>query len=431
MAKRLNLGPEIERYTQILVNDPNSLAFVPLADAYRKSGLYEESFAVLKRGMTRRPDYLPAQIVLGKCYLDLGNHSKAESTFKAVLRTDPDNLVALQSLAQLRKNQHRFGEAATVYRHILELDPSNGLAREQLERLESPGGKQQREDVIEVDLGAPAPASRPPEEPTPNADEPETTGLDFDSVMREGETRREPPPAEAPPVAPTPEPSPEPELDLEDVPAEPVETTGTAEEQPVSAVEEALPGRIEPEVSTDDLIIDDTPTEPASETETDGLDIDIENEFADDYPAPAPVHDEPTAERADVEAESRVAESPEPEIDIEREFTGAEPPVRETRDEAGEYAAEGKAETAEAAEEDDVELDAPVPPPPKEDELPVDEHPTEVMDEEDLPPVQPPVKDEIPQVDGLANPNKGAFTNWLSELAESEDEKQPPENKES
>ncbi len=430
MAKRLNLGPEIERYTQILVNDPNSLAFVPLADAYRKSGLYEESFAVLKRGMTRRPDYLPAQIVLGKCYLDLGNHSKAESTFKAVLRTDPDNLVALQSLAQLRKNQHRFGEAATVYRHILELDPSNGLAREQLERLESPGGKQQREDVIEVDLGAPAPASRPPEEPIPNADEPETTGLDFDSVMREGETHQEPPPAEAPPVAPTPEPSPEPELDLEAVPAEPVETTETAEEPPGSAVEEAPRGRIEPEVSTDDLIIDDTPTEPASETETADLDIDIENEFADDYPAPATAG--PMAESATEPSVQRTPEKAgdeaEPEIDIERELTGGEPPVREDPDEPE---GQEKPEKVEAAEEDDVELDAPVPPPPKEDELPVDEHPTEVMDEEDLPPVQPPVKDEIPQVDGLANPNKGAFTNWLSELAESEDEKQPPENKES
>jgi hypothetical protein len=184
MAKRFQLGPEIERYTQLLARDPDSLAFVPLADAYRKSGLFEEAFAVLKRGMGRRPDYIPAKIVLGKCYLDLGNYPKAEATFEDILRLDRDNLVALSSMANVRLHQRRYGEAATIYRRILELDPSNDAAAQQLAKLEGKALSQNHGEVIEIDIES-ASTRIPPTEPLSGEIEekvPDT--LDFENVMR-------------------------------------------------------------------------------------------------------------------------------------------------------------------------------------------------------------------------------------------------------
>ncbi len=221
MSKRLRLGPEIERYTQLLARDPNSLAFVPLADAYRKSGLFEEAFAVLKRGVSRRPSYLPSKIVLGKCYLDLGNYMKAESTFDEVLDDDEDNLVALNAIAEVRRHEGRFAEAAAIYRRIIVLNPADSHATDQLISLEgnsTPRNKKTREsnDVIEIKLDDevkeptveyPAESSSPAQavesQDSSRAKTGNEDGFDFEAAMR-GDARKEkassvtPPPSTVP-----------------------------------------------------------------------------------------------------------------------------------------------------------------------------------------------------------------------------------------
>lgn len=397
MAKRLNLGPEIERYTQILARDPNSLAFVPLADAYRKSGLYEEAFAVLKRGLANRSDYLPAQIVLGKCYLDLGNYPKAEATFRSVLRSDPDNLVALDCVALMRKRQRRLGEAATVYRRILELDPSNRAAREKLDKLEGqrPGSD---EDVIELDLDSPAveesEAYRAADEETT-----EIAAIDFDQVMREDE-----PSAAEPSTA---------------------ADGGTAAQAPESAgreevldLREAAP---EVDLHEDDLLPE--PIEPERSNEV----VDIEAEFG---VAPEPVDDEPKPESGSgAQPREKADEDDELEVDVASAFAeddyepppAAETPPAEPEEPAKQAVDEQREEPETPADEaaEEPPADRPVPPPPREEELPPEEPRTEVMEEEDIPPVQPPVKDELPPSrDEPTVPNLGAFTEWLSDIAE-------------
>ncbi|MBD3400255.1 MAG: tetratricopeptide repeat protein [Candidatus Coatesbacteria bacterium] len=384
MAKRLNLGPEIERYTQILARDPNSLAFVPLADAYRKSGLYEEAFAVLKRGLANRSDYLPAQIVLGKCYLDLGNYPKAEATFRSVLRSDPDNLVALDCVALMRKRQRRLGEAATVYRRILELDPSNRAAREKLDKLEGqrPGSD---EDVIELDLDSPAveesEAYRATDEETT-----EIAAIDFDQVMREDEPSTE---------------------------SSAAADGGTAAQVPESAgreevldLREAAP---EVDLHEDDLLPE--PIEPERSNEV----VDIEAEFG---VAPEPVDDEPKPESGSgTEPREKADGDDELEVDVASAFAEDEyesPPAARASS-----AEPQEPETPVDEAEEEPPADRPVPPPPREEELPPEEPRTEVMEEEDVPPVQPPIKDELPPSrDEPSVPNLGAFTEWLSDIAE-------------
>ena len=197
MSKRLRLGPEIERYTQLLARDPNSLAFVPLADAYRKSGLFEEAFAVLKRGVARRPSYLPSKIVLGKCYLDLGNYMKAESTFDEVLDDDEDNLVALNAIAEVRRHEGRFAEAAAIYRRIIVLNPADSHATDQLISLEGNSAsrnKKTREsnDVIEIKLDDEVEVKEPTVESQDSSAAKAVSGdgFDFEAAMR-GDARKE------------------------------------------------------------------------------------------------------------------------------------------------------------------------------------------------------------------------------------------------
>jgi len=284
MSKRLRLGPEIERYTQLLARDPNSLAFVPLADAYRKSGLFEEAFAVLKRGVSRRPAYLPAKIVLGKCYLDLGNYMKAESTFEEVLDDDEDNLVALNAIAEVRRHEGRFAEAAAIYRRIIVLNPADSHAADQLASLE--GGSapqsnrvQKKKDVIEIKLDeevrepamerSPEPQPQKPAEPSASSSA-ETSGgsadFDFDAAMR-GEAPKEKPSAvKAPtPTARKVEKKTTTEIDLgaeeedesigvEEHPAEPEHDTGTETSDSGPSPDVPVPT---PPV-TEELVVSDT-----------------------------------------------------------------------------------------------------------------------------------------------------------------------------
>lgn len=313
MSKRLRLGPEIERYTQLLARDPNSLAFVPLADAYRKSGLFEEAFAVLKRGVSRRPTYLPAKIVLGKCYLDLGNYMKAESTFEEVLDSDEDNLVALNSIAEVRRHERRFAEAAAIYRRIIMLNPADSHAADQLASLE---GKptlphkqpQEKKDVIEIKLDDesmehPIDPEKPVETPSASSSKASTDssdGFDFDAAMR---------------------------------------------------------GDVSPKKPASNE------TEPKKETTELDLVIEDEDELTDEEPV---IEEQPAT----------VNNTPSPDV--------------------------------------------PVPPPPTTQELPKqDTSHTEVMDDDEAPPIQPPVKNIQPpttpaQKDGDVSPS---FGSWLTNLS--------------
>jgi len=379
MAKRFQLGPEIERYTQLLARDPDSLAFVPLADAYRKSGLFEEAFAVLKRGMGRRPDYIPAKIVLGKCYLDLGNYPKAETTFEDILRMDRDNLVALSSMANVRLHQRRYGEAATIYRRILELDPSNDAAAQQLAKLEGKALSQNQGEVIEIDIESAATTVSPTE---PLSGEMEEVGekapdtLDFENVMRaeslpsSRETGEGWPEGEAPAGVP--------------VSAEGFRKTGDAADFASDA------GRMTTGAEPDDSGSTGEPTE---------IDLDF-------IPPAVPL--DIADEKPRIAAPGRGGGS------LDASKGGEEPPV------------------GHAGDEPESEVEVPVPPPPDTEELALVEPETvEVMSEDEVPPEIPPVRSTAPVIptEESHKPAFKTFSSWLSGMAGRKDEEVEEEDK--
>jgi len=373
MAKRFQLGPEIERYTQLLARDPDSLAFVPLADAYRKSGLFEEAFAVLKRGMGRRPDYIPAKIVLGKCYLDLGNYPKAEATFEDILRMDRDNLVALSSMANVRLHQRRYGEAATIYRRILELDPSNDAAAQQLAKLEGKSLSQNQGEVIEIDIESTSTRIPPTEPLSGEIEEKIPDTIDFENVMR-AETL--PSSADADGVSTEP-PSSEPET-----PAGELRRSGVDADSEKDTVKTATGGETADSGSTGE------PTE---------IDLDLI----------------PPAAGIDVE-KSRQTAPDEGEVPPEALEAVEEPPIRD------------------AGGEPEIDVEVPVPPPPDTEELAIVEpESVEVMPEDEVPPEIPPVKDEAPFIptEESQKPAFKTFSSWLSGMAGRKDEEVGEEDK--
>ncbi|HXC65346.1 MAG TPA: hypothetical protein VNZ67_13375, partial [bacterium] len=85
---------EIKELSKKLAQQPDSMVFVQLADAYRRAGDLEQSVQVCLKGLERHPTYTTARAVLGRNYLDLGKLDEAASEFRQIEVADPENIMA-------------------------------------------------------------------------------------------------------------------------------------------------------------------------------------------------------------------------------------------------------------------------------------------------------------------------------------------------
>ena len=130
---------EIDKLERRHRENPEGRTFAPLADAYRKAGDVPRALEILNTGLHRHPDYLSASIVLGRCYLDLGDLPSAETAFRRVLDLDKENVIAIKALADITERLTRFDEAEHWLNYLLSIDGSNDDARQQLIRLDAAG----------------------------------------------------------------------------------------------------------------------------------------------------------------------------------------------------------------------------------------------------------------------------------------------------
>lgn len=129
------LDPEIERLTEKLAKDPNSMVFAPLADSYRRSGLIEEAIDIVKKGLDKHPRYASAYIVLGRCYQDQKMYELARAEFEKVLEIAPENFVAAKLYANMLVSLGQKEEAIKRFKQLLETDPGNAEVKNSLEQL--------------------------------------------------------------------------------------------------------------------------------------------------------------------------------------------------------------------------------------------------------------------------------------------------------
>ena len=115
--------------------NPNGLTFAPLAEAYRKQKELQRALEILVPGLEKHPDYIPANIVLGRCHWDLNDLPGAERAFNHVLGLDGENVIALKALADITERLVRYDEAERWLQALLAVDRSNDEARAQLDRI--------------------------------------------------------------------------------------------------------------------------------------------------------------------------------------------------------------------------------------------------------------------------------------------------------
>lgn len=106
--------------------DPDGLAFVCLADAYRRSGDFREGLRILRDGLRRHPGLSSGHVVRGWIHAERGDAKEAEGAFRAALELDPGNISALRGLGDMLALRGELTEALEVFRSLLPLDPLDG-----------------------------------------------------------------------------------------------------------------------------------------------------------------------------------------------------------------------------------------------------------------------------------------------------------------
>jgi tetratricopeptide (TPR) repeat protein len=126
---------DLKRWSDDVARDPRSLAFLPLARAYRRRGMSEEAMKLCLRGLEAYPNNIEAHALLAMLYLDRGDHQKAADEWSIVLRLDPDNFEALRGLGFASLEQDMLSRARQLLERAALQRPRDTTVQEALRLL--------------------------------------------------------------------------------------------------------------------------------------------------------------------------------------------------------------------------------------------------------------------------------------------------------
>jgi len=129
----------IRRYEERLAKDPASLAFAPLADAYRRVGRTQEAINLCREGLGRFPHYTTVRLILAKAHLDDGNPEAALAELGVILQSSPKDAQVHRLAAGIHRRAGRLEEARQHLEHVVKLDGGDRESRLLLETLAAEG----------------------------------------------------------------------------------------------------------------------------------------------------------------------------------------------------------------------------------------------------------------------------------------------------
>lgn len=128
-----DLNQQIAHFEDRLRLDPDSRAFVPLADLYRRTGQLAHARDLLRNGVARHPQFLTARVALGLVLSELGEAEDAQQVMLGVLERDADNLLALRLMAATASSRGEWDDAVALSERLVRLSPEDREARELLQ----------------------------------------------------------------------------------------------------------------------------------------------------------------------------------------------------------------------------------------------------------------------------------------------------------
>jgi predicted regulator of Ras-like GTPase activity (Roadblock/LC7/MglB family) len=140
-------GPaDVQRWSDEVARNPRSLAFLPLARAYRRRGLRDAAIQLCLRGLEHHPANVEGHSVLALLYLERGDQQLAADEWSMVLRMDPDNFEALRGMGFCYLEQDRLSRARQMLERAALIRPADPTVQEALELLGSRHERQPSDD---------------------------------------------------------------------------------------------------------------------------------------------------------------------------------------------------------------------------------------------------------------------------------------------
>lgn len=126
----------LAKYTLQYQKKPKSRVFAPLAETYRKLGMYDEALKILRDGLKYHPTYTLGYIVLSHVYHDQQNYELAYNTLRPFVRDNLENITLQKLFAEICINLGYLEEALQTFKYLLLINPKDKEVADQVKLLE-------------------------------------------------------------------------------------------------------------------------------------------------------------------------------------------------------------------------------------------------------------------------------------------------------
>ena len=126
---------DLSRLEYEFATNPNSEAFIPLAETYLKMGRYVEAMVVCKKGIKAHPELSIGRLIMSRIYAAQGKNQKAIEELENLLKSKPDEVTAISQMGSLQLKQGQEEKGIESFKRALDLDPKQQQAREALLKL--------------------------------------------------------------------------------------------------------------------------------------------------------------------------------------------------------------------------------------------------------------------------------------------------------
>lgn len=116
-------SPLLLKHQRIYDENPDSRVFAVLAESYRKVGMIDEAVTILEKGVTKHRDYMIAHLILGSCYFEQGNYTRAERVLAPFIQSHWDNFKLHRMYGEILLSIGDPVGALESLKHALYLNP--------------------------------------------------------------------------------------------------------------------------------------------------------------------------------------------------------------------------------------------------------------------------------------------------------------------
>lgn len=124
----------VERYEQLLLQDPTSAVFVELAKALLEKSEHARAIEVCQQGLGHHPQSVIGRVLWGKALLHQGKPAEAMEQFDQAIAVDKENAHAYNLIGEVLVQRGLFRSALPILRKAAALQPNDGRVRLWLEQ---------------------------------------------------------------------------------------------------------------------------------------------------------------------------------------------------------------------------------------------------------------------------------------------------------